>query len=312
MLNSLHTIDLKLKQTLDRIGNQIGNTPLLPIKNLFKKQGVTLYVKAEWLQLSGSVKARAAFKIIKDALENYQLQNKTLLDASSGNTGIAYAQIGALLNIPVTICLPENASTDRKEILKSFNANIIYTSKYGGTDDAQLYARDLVSKFPERYFYADQYKNQNNLLAHYHGTGVEIINSLPGITHYVCGLGTGGSFSGTGLRLKKHNENIQLVALQPDNALHGIEGWKHMETAIIPEIYRAELVDRTYEIDTLEAYEMIKKVKATEGFSLSPSSAANLLGAIKLATEIERGLIVCMLPDNADRYGEVNSKLLSQ
>ena len=301
-----------LKTRLYALGSQIGHTPLRSFPNIFRKENVLLFAKQEWLQLSGSVKARAAYAIFHEAIEKNQLRTgKILLDATSGNTGIAYARIGKILGIPVTLCLPENASVERKEILRSLGADLILTSRYEGTDGAQAAARSLAEKYPGRYFYADQYKNENNWKAHYDGTALEILSDLPGITHFVTGLGTTGSFVGTGRRLKERNANIRIISLQPDNPLHGLEGWKHLETAIVPAIYDPCLADDHLEISTEEAYRMIREVKEKEGLLLSPSSAANLVGAIQVASGLENGIVVTLLPDNGDKYGELNKKLFS-
>ena len=227
----------------------------------------TVYAKQEWEQLSGSVKARAAYAIFRDAIEKKQLhEGKILLDATSGNTGIAYAQIGKILGIPVALCLPENASAERKEILRSLGASLILTSRFEGTDGAQEVARSMAEKSPDLYFYADQYKNENNWKSHYDGTGVEILKEVPGITHFVTGLGTTGSFVGTGRRLKKEKPSVRLISLEPDNPLHGMEGWKHLETAIVPGIYDKSVADENLEISTEEAYQMIRDVKEKEGY----------------------------------------------
>jgi cysteine synthase B len=290
---------------------QVGNTPLVRIRNLVVKKGVELWVKKEWEQLSGSVKCRAAYRIFFDALQKGELnEHKALLDATSGNTGIAYAAIGSALGIKVVLCLPENASIERKQILTSLGAEIIYTSKYEGTDGAQEVAKELADKHPDKYFYADQYKNDNNWKAHYYTTAVEIINELPDITHFVAGLGTTGTFVGTGRRLKEYNPNIQLVSFQPDSALHGLEGWKHLDTAIVPQIYDPSVADQDIEVSTEEAYEIIKAVNKHEGLLLSPSSAANIAGALKVIDEMEEGVVVTVLPDNADKYSEVIKKVL--
>ena len=198
----------------------------------------------------------------------------------------------------------------RKEILLSSGAEIIYTSKFEGTDGAQEAAKELAEKYPEKYFYADQYKNDNNWKAHYHHTAPEIYEAFPDITHFVAGLGTTGTFTGTGRRLKELNPAIQLISLQPDTPLHGLEGWKHMETAIVPKFYNSSLVDQNFEIDTMDAYEIIKAAKDHEGLLLSPSSAANLVGAIKVAEQIDEGIIVTVLPDNADKYGEIINRIV--
>lgn len=294
-----------------RLSAQVGNTPLVRIKNLVSKKGVELWVKKEWEQLSCSVKCRAAYRIFLDALEKGELdERKTLLDATSGNTGIAYAAIGSALGIKVALCLPENASKERKEILTSLGAEIIYTSKYEGTDGAQEVAKELAEKYARKYFYADQYKNDNNWKAHYYGTAVEIISALPDLTHFVAGLGTTGTFVGTGRRLKEFNSNIQLISFQPDSALHGLEGWKHLETAIVPAIYDPYVADRNIEVTTEESYEIIRVVAKHEGMLLSPSSAANIAGALKVIDEIDEGVVVTVLPDNADKYSEVIKRIL--
>jgi S-sulfo-L-cysteine synthase (O-acetyl-L-serine-dependent) len=290
---------------------QIGRTPLHRITRLFNKPGVTIYAKKEWAQLSGSVKARAGYGIFSAAIESGDLtRQKTLLDATSGNTGIAYATIGHRLGVPVALCLPENASPERKEILQSLGAEIIFTSRFEGTDGAQQVAKALATEHPGKYYYADQYKNDNNWKAHYNSTAPEILEALPGITHFVAGLGTTGTFMGTGRRLKEFNPAIKLISLQPDNPLHGLEGWKHMETAIVPKIYEASLADENLEIATEDAWEMIKAAYHYEHLLLSPSSAANLAGAIAVAEKLDSGIVVTVLPDNADKYSEIIKKLL--
>jgi len=290
---------------------EIGHTPLYRFTRLFRRPGVEIYGKQEWLQLSGSVKARAAYNIIRHAIEKGYLNGgRTLLDATSGNTGIAYAHIAKRLHIPVALCLPENASRERKDILHSLGVNLILTSRFEGTDGAQQVAKSLAAEDPDRYYYADQYKNDYNWLAHYHGTAPEIFAELPGITHFVAGLGTTGTFVGTGRRLKELQPSIRLISLQPDNALHGLEGWKHLETAVVPEIYDPSVADDNEEVSTDEAYALIKETWQTEGLLLSPSAAANLAGAIRTGRKLDHGTIVTVLPDNADKYSEVINKLL--
>jgi cysteine synthase B len=304
-------IDERLQESVHLLSSKIGHTPIYRITKLFTKPGVSIYAKQEWMQLSGSVKARAGYHIFRSAIEKGQLsRTKTLLDATSGNTGIAYAAIGSSLQVTVTLCLPENASKERKEILQSLGANIIYTSRFEGTDGAQAVAKELARAHPDKYFYADQYKNDNNWKAHYNGTAIEIIDALPGITHFVTGLGTSGTFVGTGRRLKELNPGIHLTSLQPDNPLHGMEGWKHMETAVVPTIYDTTVADDNLEIGTEDAYEILKAAYKYEGLLLSPSAAANLVGAIKVAEKLETGTVVTVFPDNADKYSEVIKKLI--
>lgn len=304
-------LNSKIINKAKRLSAQVGNTPLLRIKNLVPKKGVELWAKQEWAQFSGSVKCRAAYRIFLDALEKGELnEHKTLLDATSGNTGIAYAAIGSALGIKVSLCIPENASAERKQILTSLGAEIIYTSKYEGTDGAQEVAKELAQQHPDKYFYADQYKNENNWKAHYYGTAVEIMNDLPDLTHFVTGLGTTGTFVGTGRRLKEFNPEIQLISFQPDSALHGLEGWKHLETAIVPTIYDPSVADKNIEVSTEDAYKIIRAAKKHEGLLLSPSSAANIAGALKVIDETDEGIVVTVLPDNADKYSEVIKRVL--
>lgn len=306
--------DQTLEKKIAEIGKRVGHTPLHRFSpSLLDKEGVEIYAKKEWLQIGSSVKARAAYAIIRSAVESGRLdEHTTLLDATSGNTGIAYAAIAREAGIAVTLCLPENASTERKDILRSLGVRIEFTSKFDGTDGAQLRAQEMVRQDPGRYFYADQYKNDNNWKAHYYGTATELIDQLPQLTHFVAGLGTTGTFVGTGRRLKEWNPNVKLVALQPDSALHGLEGWKHLDTAIVPAIYDPAVADEVMDISTEEAYAMLKKVNDTEGMLLSPSSAANIAGAIRLAGQIDHGTIVTVLPDNADKYSEVIKKITGQ
>ncbi|MCL4122115.1 UNVERIFIED_CONTAM: hypothetical protein GTU68_011610 [Idotea baltica] len=257
--------------------------------------------------MGGSVKARPAFNIIKQAiLEGKLTEGKHLLDATSGNTGIAYATFGAALGIPITLCLPENASQERKQILTALGVDLIYTSRFESTDGAQLKAKELVAQNPEKYYYADQYANDNNWKAHYNGTALEIWEKTnQQITHFVAGLGTTGTFMGTSKRLHELNENIECVALQPNNPMHGLEGWKHLETAIVPKIYNENAADSFLEVDTIESFDMVKSIAQKEGLLVSPSAAANLLGAIQIAEQIDEGVIVTTFADNAEKYSEV-------
>lgn len=301
---------ISLLQKVRELRHEVGNTPLIPIIKLFTKPGVQLFAKQEWKQLSGSVKCRAAYNIIRTAIETGELtKHKILLDATSGNTGIAYAAIGSKLGIKIALCLPENASKERKEILESYGVDIIYTSKFEGTDGAQQKAKELAQQFPHKYFYADQYKNEANWKAHYHTTAVEIYEAVPGITHFVAGLGTTGTFVGTGRRLKELNADIRLISLQPDSALHALEGWKHLETAVVPKIYDPTVAGENLEVTTEEAYAIMKEAAQKEALQLSPSSAANIAGALKIAHRLTSGIIVTVLPDNADKYSDVLKRI---
>ncbi|MCR9288705.1 MAG: cysteine synthase family protein [Bacteroidetes bacterium] len=303
----------KLRWRLENAGKLIGNTPLFEIRNVYRKSGVRIFAKLEWQQMGNSVKSRPAYNIIKNAIETDRLdENKILLDATSGNTGIAYAAIGASLGIPITLCLPENASEERKRILKSLGVNIIFTSKFEGTDGAQLKAKELYAENPDKYYFANQYANENNWKAHFQTTAPEIwAQTDQKITHFVAGLGTTGTFTGAGRRLKNFNKNIELIALQPNNPMHGLEGWKHLETAIVPKIYDKNVADRFLEIDTLESFDLVKQVARKEGLLIGPSAAANLLGAIKVAERIDQGVIVTTFADSADKYAEIMNQIFS-
>ncbi len=304
-------IDTALVDAVRALEKQIGHTPLHRVQHLFHKKNVHIYAKKEWMQLSGSVKARAGYNIIRRAIEAGELTfDKTLLDATSGNTGIAYAHIARKLNINVALCLPENASRERKDILESLGVEIILTSRFEGTDGAQQVARTMAKENPGRYFYADQYKNNNNWKAHYYGTAIEIFEALPGITHFIAGLGTTGTFIGTGRRLRELTPSIQLISLQPDFALHGLEGWKHLETAVVPEIYDPSVADANFSVSTEEAYRTLREAWHKEGLLLSPSAAANLAGTIRVAEQLEEGVLVTVLPDNGEKYGELIQRLL--
>lgn len=301
-----------LLEKITAIEKRVGNTPLYRVPlSLYNKPGVEIFAKKEWKQIGGSVKARAGYNIIRRAIESGELTaGKILLDATSGNTGIAYAAIGREIGLKVALCLPENASIERKQILTDLGVDIIYTSPFEGTDGAQQKALELFKEFPDKYFYADQYKNENNWRAHYNTTAKEIIEEIPGITHFVAGLGTTGTFIGTGRRLRELRRDIKLISFQPDSALHGMEGWKHLETAVVPTIYDASVANENIDISTEEAYDMLKRVYKADELLLSPSSAANIAGAVKVASQIEKGVIVTVLPDNAEKYSEVINKLI--
>ncbi len=291
----------------------IGSTPLYPIQNVFTKTDVKVYAKLEWQQLSNSVKARAAYNIIKEAILNGDIdQSKGLIDASSGNTGVAYATIGAALQIPVTLCIPENVSKQKRIALESKGANIVYTSRFGTTDEAQEKALELAIAYPDKYFYTDQYANDNNWKAHYkNGTANEIWEQTKGsVTHFVAGLGTTGTFVGTGRKLKELNKNIELISLQPETAMHGLEGWKHLDSAKVPKIYDETIADKNLFMDTMASYEMIKDVAKHEGLLLSPSAAANLVGAIEVAEKLDQGVVVTTFADHGSNYQEVLNEVL--
>lgn len=296
-----------LHERIEELQHYVGNTPLFRLKNLSPNPNVEIWAKLEWQQFGGSVKARAAYRIIQEAVRSGQLrEGKILLDATSGNTGIAYAIFAAVAGIPLTLCVPENASRERKNVLKSLGVNVIYTSAMETTDGAQRVAKQLAETAPDKYFYADQYANPNNWKAHYDSTAPEIFAQTEGhITHFVAGLGTTGTFTGTGRRLQQLNPDIQRIALQPETALHGLEGWKHLETAHTPAIYDASVADALRTVDTGSAYTFMRRAAKEEGLLLSPSSAANLAGAVQLASELDSGVIVTVFADDATKYSEV-------
>jgi cysteine synthase B len=287
---------------------RVGNTPLLRLDRVVDGlPEVEILGKAEWYNPGGSVKDRAASNIIAQAKREGKLTpGKILLDSTSGNTGIAYAMIGAAESIPVTLCMPENVSPERKRILQAYGANIIYTDPGDGSDGAIRMARELHAKHPDLYYYADQYSNDANWLAHYHGTANEIWQQTEGrVTHFVSILGTSGTFMGTARRLKELNPQIRCISLQPDSAFHGIEGTKHMATAIVPKIYDPNLADEDLAIATEDAYTMAKRLAREEGLLVGISAAAAVVGSVKVAERRKHGqpaVIVTILCDSGDKY----------
>jgi S-sulfo-L-cysteine synthase (O-acetyl-L-serine-dependent) len=288
---------------------KVGNTPLMLINSLSTNK-IRIWAKAEWDQPGGSVKARAAHAIINKAIRSGQLHKQNqLLDASSGNTAIAYATLLKPLGWKPMICLPSNASAERKNILQSLDAELVLTSPLEGTDGAQEVAQGLAQSNPDKYYYADQYSNDANWQAHYFTTAEEIWSQTEGrVTHFVAGLGTTGTFTGTGRRLKELG-NIKLIALQPDHPFHPLEGWKHLETAHQPSIYDDTLADQTIIIDSTTVFDMIRRIATHEKLFISPSGAANLLGAIEVASQINEGEIVTTIADTLDRYTEVRKEI---
>lgn len=289
--------------------DRIGNTPLLRFDELTSHlPAVTLLGKAEWHNPGGSVKDRAASNIVAEGRRSGRFSSgKTLLDATSGNTGIAYAMLGAAEGFPVTLCMPQNVSAERKKILSVYGADIIYTDPGDGSDGAIRAARELAAKHPDLYFYADQYSNDANWLAHYHGTANEIWQQTQGrITHFVAMLGTSGTFIGTTRRLKELNPTIRCITLQPDSSFHGIEGAKHMATAIVPKIYDPTLADENLEIATEDAYAMARRVARECGLLLGVSAAAGLAGSLRVAEQLDlserQPVIVTILCDSGDKY----------
>jgi cysteine synthase B len=286
----------------------IGNTPLLRLDRIARDlTNVQILGKAEWYNPGGSVKDRAAFNIVKEGRRSGEFApGKTLLDSTSGNTGIAYAMIGAAEGFPVTLCMPENVSVERKRILAAYGANIIYTDSADGSDGAIRAVRELYERDPEKYFYADQYSNPANWQAHYHGTANEIWQQSEGrVTHFLSMMGTSGTFMGASRRLKELNPRIRCISLQPDSPFHGIEGAKHMASAIVPGIYDPALADEDLGISTEDSYAMAIRLSREEGLLVGISAGAAIQGAMLVAKQLDpkkEAVIVAILPDSGDKY----------
>jgi len=283
----------------------VGNTPLLELPSISAETpGVSIFGKAEWYNPGGSVKDRPALWMIRDGEERGLLTpEKTILDATSGNTGIAYAWIGAALGYKVRLCMPKNASEERKKILRAYGVEFVLTDPGEGSDGAIREVRKLYAEDPERYFYPDQYSNPANPRSHYESTAPEIWDATGGeITHFVAGLGTSGTFVGTASRLKEYNPDIRVISFEPDSPFHGLEGMKHMESAIVPHIYDPSVADENRRTPTEDAYEMVKRVAREEGILIGISAGAAVATAAKVAREIEYGTVVTILCDGADKY----------
>jgi cysteine synthase B len=280
----------------------VGNTPLLPLDRL--SPAVKIFAKAEWFNPGGSIKDRPALNIIRAALSAGQLDgNRRLLDSTSGNMGIAYATLGVSLDVPVTLAIPGNASPERLAILEALGAELVLTDPLEGTDGAIQVAQQMAAEDPERYYYADQYNNPANWQAHYMTTGPEIIEQSGGqLTHFVAGLGTSGTLMGAGRYLRQYNPGIQIVGVQPDDAFHGLEGLKHMKTAIQPGIYDQAFPDQILEVSTEAAYEMALQLARREGLFVGVSSGAAAVAALQVASQLEEGVVVTVFPDAGYKY----------
>jgi S-sulfo-L-cysteine synthase (O-acetyl-L-serine-dependent) len=287
-----------------RVVELIGNTPLIDLSALTGNPEVRLYAKAEFANPGGSVKDRPALAMIEDAeRRGLFAQGRRLLDATSGNTGIAYAMIGAARGIPVTLCLPESASPERKKILRAYGAELRITDPMQGSDGAILEARRLVAEEPERWAYLDQYSNPENWRSHYRTTGPEIWEQTGGtVTHFVTGLGTSGTFIGAGRYLREKNPGICLISVEPDSPFHGLEGMKHMASAIVPPIYDPSLADEAWELATERAYRMVKRLAREMGLLVGISSGCNVAAALEAAAGLQSGTLVTILCDGADKY----------
>ncbi|MGZ6123729.1 MAG: PLP-dependent cysteine synthase family protein [Myxococcales bacterium] len=289
---------------IDSLTVAVGNTPLVRLRTL-EPPGVEIHAKLEWFNPGGSVKDRAALRIIEEALPG--LRGRTLLDSTSGNTGIAYAWIGAALGIPVALVMPENVSEARKRITRHFGARIVFSDPLEQSDGAIRMARKLAQDEPDKWFYADQYSNEANPRAHELGTAREIWEQTQGrVTHAVIGIGTGGTIMGTNRGLKARNRAIKVIAVEPAEELHGLEGLKHMASSIVPRIYRLSELDRKVSISTDAGWEMAERIIRDEGLLAGHSAGAAAVGAVQVAREIaargESGVVVTLFPDRADRY----------
>ncbi len=286
--------------------SHVGNTPLLRLARITAHlpQRVQVFAKAEWFNPGGSVKDRAALSIIEAGERTGELtRDKIILDATSGNTGIAYVMIAAAKGYRVRLCLSANVSPQRKNILRAYGADILFTDPGESSDGAIRKARQLYAEAPGRYFYADQYNNEANWRAHYLTTGPEIYEQTSGrITHFVAGLGTGGTFVGTGRRLREYNGRIQLISVEPDSGFHGLEGLKHMATAIVPGIYDSRLADSAMRVGTEESYAMVRRLAREEGLLVGISSGAAAVCALRVASGLKEGVVVTVFADSGDKY----------
>jgi S-sulfo-L-cysteine synthase (O-acetyl-L-serine-dependent) len=294
---------------LGSVVDAIGNTPLVRLNHVTRTApDVEVFVKLEYCNPGGSVKDRPALRIMQDAITSGRLkEDKTLIDATSGNTGVAYSLVGAALGYRVALVMPKNVTKARKDITQVFGAELIYSDPMEGSDGAIRLVRELVARYPDKYFYADQYSNPSNPLAHYHGTAVEILDAVGDrITHFVAGLGTTGTVMGNTRRLKEHTRKIHCVAVEPAEALHGLEGLKHMASSIVPEIYDSSLPDEIMPVTTDEGWDMADLVAAEEGLHVGHSTGANIFAAVRIAERLQKqqggGCVVTIACDRGDRY----------
>jgi cysteine synthase B len=303
-------LDYRISQTdfdagMD-LASHVGNTPLLPLRRISRHLSprVKIFAKAEWFNPGGSVKDRPAINIIQTALMTGDLSNgKRLLDSTSGNMGISYATFGAALGIPVTLALPASASSERISILRALGAELIITDPTEGSDGAIVKARELAAEKPDLYWYANQYNNNANWLAHYKSTGPEILcQTDERVTHFVAGLGTSGTLMGTGRYLREQLPHVKIIAFQPDDSFHGLEGLKHMPTAIKPGIYDEKFADETLSVVTEDAHAMLLRLAREEGLFVGISSAAAAVAALNVAEQIEEGVVVTLFPDAGYKY----------
>jgi cysteine synthase B len=290
---------------MESIVEAVGNTPLVRLRSLEQDTpGVKLYLKLEYANPGGSVKDRPALQMMLDAIEDGRLtHDKILIDATSGNTGVAYSLFGAAMGYRIQLVMPSNVSKARKDITQAFGTEIIYSDPMEGSDGAIRRVREIVAREPDRYFYPDQYSNPSNPRAHYLGTGREILEQVGDrITHFVAGLGTSGTVMGTTRRLREHHRKIECIAIEPAEALHGLEGLKHMGSSIVPEIFDPEVPDEILPISTDAGWDMSDRLAAQEGLHVGHSTGANVAGAVEVAKRVEEGCIVAIACDRGDRY----------
>ena len=306
LVPSPQTEPKKVESALDLI----GNTPLLEIQRLGAglPAGVKVFAKLEGFNPGGSVKDRPAWRMIQEGLREGKLRpGKTIIDSTSGNTGIALAMIGSVLRYPVELVIPANVSNERKLIINAYGAQITYSDAMEGSDGAIRLCREIIAKEPEKYYKPDQYFNPMNPVAHYETTGPEIYRQTHGsISHFVAGIGTGGTIMGTGRYLKEMNSNVQVIAVEPDDALHGLEGLKHMASSIVPGIYHEQQLDGKIPVSTEDAYAMVYRLSQEEGILVGQSSGAALFAALKLARKLHSGTVVTIFPDFGDKYLTTN------
>jgi cysteine synthase B len=295
---------LPVSSELEGIAALVGRTPLVRLRRFEPRPGVEVYAKLESRNPGGSVKDRAALAMIREGERSGRLgEGRMLLDATSGNTGIAYAMLGAARHFRVRLCVPANVTRERKQLLHAYGAELVLTDPMDGSDGAIREARRLYEATPEQYFYPDQYSNPANWRAHYDTTGPEIIEQTGGrVTHFVAGLGTSGTFMGTGRRLREWRPSVRLISIQPASPLHGLEGLKHMETAIVPPIYDPGLADADERVSTEDAYRFVLELARREGILVGPSGGAALAASLRIAGGLEAGVIVTVFPDGGDRY----------
>ena len=304
----------ELLLALDELAPFVGNTPLFPINKSHKHSQVRIFAKLEWEQLGGSVKARPAFNMIREAITSGELTpEKSILDSTSGNTGIGYAAIAGRLGLRCTIIMPDNVTEERKTILRALGTELIFVPGEMTGDEVHQFAKDTYAANPDAYFYANQYDNPHNWQAHYRTTAEEIFAQTKGeVTHFAAALGTTGTFTGTGKRLKELNPDIQLIGLNVAEQENEIEGWKHLASSKHPEVYEAALADGHLHLTTEEAFDWVRKLAHEEGLLVSPSSAAAVAGAVKLAGQIGQGTIVTVMPDDASKYGEIVQRIFGE